>query len=135
MLSGFGTSFVSMTPPTYRSLAARIAAAAFAHPILRRALVSALYAEMLRAPDAIGTAADWRALSRVLLDCEIELYGRPHMVPPEAGDILRALEFSALSRDAHNRGVMMRLRVERAALRSGRRVPRVIDATCTEVQS
>lgn len=123
-----------MTPPTTARLSARIAAASSAHPILRRALVSRLYAEMLLAPDAIGTAADWRALSRVLLDCEIEMYGKPHMVPPVAGDIHRALEFAGLSRDAHNRSVMMRVRVERAALRGGRRVPRVIDATCTEVR-
>lgn len=131
--SGHNLSF--MTLPTARPLSARIAAAVSSHPILRRAIASSLYVEMLAAPDAIGTAADWRALSRVLLDCEIELYPKPHMVPSVAGDMGRALEFSALSRDAHNRGVMMRLRCEQAALRAGKRVPRVIDAVCREVRS
>ncbi len=115
------------------TIAARIAAALRSHPILRRAVAPALHAEMLGLEDSLGTAADWRALSRVLLDCEIELYPCPDMVPRVAGDMVRALEFAELSRDAHNRGVMMRLRVERAALRSRKQAPRVIDAVCTEV--
>lgn len=131
--SGHNLSF--MTLPTARPLSARIAAAVSSHPILRRAIASSLYVEMLAAPDAIGTASDWRALSRLLLDCEIGLYPRPHMVPPVAGDMDRALEFSAMSRDAHNRGAMMRVRCDGAARRSGRRMPRVIDATWTEVRS
>ena len=125
----------SMTLPTASRISARIAAAAASHPILRRALASQLHAEMLGAEDSLSTAADWRALARLLLDCEIGLYPRPHMVPPVAGDMDRALVFSGLGRDAHNRGVMMCVRCERAALRAGRakRVPRVIDAVCVEV--
>lgn len=136
-LSGGETSLSPMTialsPAPRAPLSARIAAALSLHPILRRAAAQALHAAMLRLPDSIGTAANWRALSSVLLECEIELYPRPHMVPPVAGDIGRALEFSALARDAHNRGVMMRMRCERDALRSGRRVPRVIEAECRVV--
>lgn len=115
-------------------IAARIAAALSLHPVLRRATAQALHAEMSRLDDSMGTAADWRALSSLLRECEIELYPRPHMVPPVAGDIDRAMQFGALATDAWNRGTMMRLRVERDAIRRGRRVPRVIDAVCVEVQ-
>lgn len=84
-------------------------------------------------PDSVGTAADWKALGRLLRECSIDLYPRPHMVPPVAGDIHRAMEFSKLADQAWNCGTMMRLRCERDALRAGRRVPRIIDAACVEV--
>lgn len=79
-------------------------------------------------PDSIGTAADWRALGRLLRACEVDLYATKTVA-----DFDRALEFSALSNDAHNKGVLMRVRVERDAIRRGRRVPRIIDAACREV--
>lgn len=114
---------------TKLALSARIAAAASLPSILRRAVVQALRAEMVELSDSLSLAGDWKALGRLLRDCEIELY--PH--PPVAGDMERALAFSALADDAWNRGTMMRVRVERDALRSQRRRPRVIDAAYTEV--
>ena len=128
------TSLSSMTLPTSSTLSARIAAASAAHPILRRAFASQLYAEMAKLPDSIGLAADWRALSRLLLACEVELYPRPHTVPPVAGDMDRALEFAEMGRKAYNHSVLMGVRVKGKAMRKGKRAPRVIDATC-EVRS
>ncbi len=112
--------------PLPSTLSARIRAASDSHPILRRALASQLYAEMAKLPDSLGLAADWRAIGRVLIACEVELY---------ADDMDRAREFFALGRDAHNRSVLMGVRCKGAALRAGRRVPRVIEATCVEVAS
>lgn len=117
------------------SLSARIAGALSLPSILRRAVALSLHAEMLGLADTMGTAADWRALARLLRECSLELFPRPHMVPPVDGDYDRAFAFGALADDAWNRSTMMRVRIERDALREGRRVPRVIEATCTEVVS
>lgn len=111
------------------SIASRIAAASLSHPILRRAIAAQLHAEMSRMPDDIGLAADWRALGRLLRVISVELMQPRGSV--EGFD--RGVAFGALADDAHNRGVMMRVRVERQALRAGRRVPTVIDAVCREV--
>lgn len=116
------------------SISSRIRAASSAHPILRRALASRLHAEMSELPDSLGLADAWRALGRVLLNCEVELYPRRHATPPQAGDMDRALEFAEMYRDAHNRGVMMRLRCEQQARRT-RRAPRVIEVEGVEVRS
>lgn len=111
------------------SLASRIAAASTDHPILRRARAQALYAEMAAMPDSIGLAADWRALGRLLRSIAVEL------MQPRASveEFDRGLAFSALADKAHNNGILMRVRVERDAIRHGRRVPSVIDAVCVEV--
>lgn len=115
--------------PATASLAARIAVAGTLHPILRRAIAAQLHAEMSRLADDIGLAADWRALGRLFRSISVDLM-RPH---GSVEDFDRGLAFSVLADDAHNRGVMMRLRVERDAIRRGKRVPRIIDAACVEV--
>ena len=104
-------------------------------PILRRAVAAALHAELTTAGDSLANASNWKLLASLLHECEVELYPRPHMVPPGAGDLDRALEFSALADDAHSRAVMMRVRCERDALRATRRTHRIIDAVCVEVAS
>jgi hypothetical protein len=118
-----------MTLPTASArpaLAARIAAASTSHPILRRAIAPALYAEMRGLADSLDVADSWRALSKVLTDCEVEL---------ASSDMDRAMDFGELSRKANNYGVLMGVRCKRAALRAGRRVPRIIETACTEVAS
>lgn len=121
---------LASVPARPASLASRIAAASDLHPILRRAVAVQLRAEMAALSDDIGLAADWRALGRLLRSISVELMSLRH---GSVEDFDRGLAFSALADDAHNRSVMMRLRVERAAIRRGRRVPRVIDAVCREV--
>lgn len=90
----------------------------------RVAALSLLHAMLVAgAPATIDAALSWRAIGCLLADCSIDLYPRPHLNPPVAGDLPRADYFWSLSATAHRISDAMHremaVRAETAAIARG----------------